>query len=643
MNILGRAMTSAALAAVILPATFNGALADGFGDYRRASKLRLLECVRSYLTELQIGHSSDNESSFQDPNTLEEKILNYAAVNEGIGMLAKEDCVPYLHLTAGDHTLPGPFYQASAEVPFLGEPGLGDILMYNGMGLDGNGMGNHEFDGTIDEFATMLRKARYPFIAVNLDFSEVTVADDVPDIRVGPNAAWCGFSIGKVTRSCWIVAGGQKVGLIGRAPADFFNVIANPEVTLGGLDFVGGRDPDTDQPLVSAVGQVLEQVDRLEAQGVKRIILIDHAQDFTADPLSTGELRGIDIIVPAGSTGFMANTPPNGPFGLLRDGDVAQADYPTIREDSEGRTVLVVNSDQQYRYLGSLRAKFDHAGHIVGYDTDVTGPVPTTAQGVDALERVVRRNLEAPRLVRAVFSALQETPLIQDSFVVIGMTSHPLNGLRDDVRSRETNLGRVAADSTLWYTRQQFPALGVDVALKNGGGIRDSILGPVIIKLTIGAALAFDNQLAIVELTADQLLAAMENAVSRVPALDGRFPQIAGMQLTYDPSQPGIEGLASVTVPSRIVDLVITRANGDEDVLVAGGVAQGDLGRTFVMATNNFLLTGGDGYASLAAGGELAVTAIGEQQILADYIATALLGLVDEVDPPVTPRVVSAD
>lgn len=639
MRLLARVLSLAAVAALILPATTTPVLASGFGHFRGAAKIRLLECVRSYLTEVQIGHSSDNESSFQDPNTLEEKILNYAAVNQGVELLARQDCVPYLHLTAGDHTLPGPFYQAAAQVPKLGEPGLADIGMFNSMGLDGNGMGNHEFDGSIDEFAVMLRAARYPFIAANLDFGNVQLGDGVPRIGIGPDAAWCGYSVGKVVKSCWTIAGGQKLGLIGRAPADFFNVIENPAENLPGLDFVGGREPETNQPLVSAVNQVLEQVELLEAQGVKRIILIDHAQDFTSDPLSASALRGIDIIVPAGSTGFMSNVPANGPFGLLRPEDTAEADYPTVRTDSEGRTVLVVNSDQQYRYLGSLRARFDHRGHIVGYDTDASGPVATTAEGIAALERAVGRSLEAPFVVRKLFDALQNTALIEDSFVVAGTTSHPLNGQRADVRSRETNLGRVAADSTLWYTRQAFPSIGVDVALKNGGGIRDSIIGPVIINLTIGAALAFDNDLAIVELTGEQLIATMENSVSRVPALDGRFPQIAGMKLVYDPTQAPLEAQTAVTTPSRVVELVVTRSDGSTDVLVSGGIAQGDLGRSFVMATNSFLLTGGDGYASLAAGLPLATTTIGEQQILSDYIGTALGGLVDETDPSATPRV----
>jgi 2',3'-cyclic-nucleotide 2'-phosphodiesterase (5'-nucleotidase family) len=628
-----------AAAALCLPSA--PAHADGFGQFRAHARVALLRCVKSYLTELQIGHSSDNESSFQDPNTLEEKVLNYATVNRGLQLMAQQDCVPMLHLTAGDHTIPGPYYQAAAEVESLGAPGLGDIAIYNAMGLDANGIGNHEFDGTIDEFAAMLRRARYPFLAANLDFSQVKLADGVPNIRIAPNGRYCGASRGKVTRSCWTIAGGQKVGLIGRAPADFFNVIEDPANTLGGLDFVGGRDPATNQPLVSAVGQVLEQVELLEAQGVRRIVLLDHAQDFTGDPLSASALRGIDIVIAAGTTGFMAQPAPRGPFNLLREGDTPEADYPTVRKDSEGEMVLVVNSDQLFRYQGNLRVRFDARGHIVDIDKRVSGPVATSYESIRLLEHVVGRRLHTPVAVDKVYQALQATPLIQDAFTVVGQTNFPLNGQRVDVRSRETNLGRVTADSTLWFARSVLP--GVDVALKNGGGIRDTIVGPSIIRLTIQAALAFDNQLGIVELSAAQLIATMENAVSRVPALDGRFPQLAGMTLEYDATLPALEAQLSVTAPSRVRNLRIERADGSTDVLVQDGVSQGDLTRSFVLATNSFLVTGGDGYAALAAATPLLTTAIGEQQILADYIAGPLGGAVSEADPAPAPRVLRLD
>ena len=72
---------------------------------------------------LQVLHSSDNETAFQDPNTLEPKILNFAAVVAGLQAVAEAEGISSIHVTAGDHTLPGPFYEAATEVESLGANG----------------------------------------------------------------------------------------------------------------------------------------------------------------------------------------------------------------------------------------------------------------------------------------------------------------------------------------------------------------------------------------------------------------------------------------------------------------------------------------------------------------------------------------
>jgi myo-inositol-hexaphosphate 3-phosphohydrolase/2',3'-cyclic-nucleotide 2'-phosphodiesterase (5'-nucleotidase family) len=590
---------------------------------------------------LQILHSSDNESAFQDPNTLEPKILNYAAIAAGLQALTADEGIASIHLTAGDHTLPGPFYQASAEVESLGARGLADIAIFNAMGLTANGIGNHEFDSGINDFATMLAAADYPFLAVNLDFSQVELAEGTPAIEIGVDGASVEENAGKVARSAYIEVNGERIGLIGRAPADFFNVIADPATTMPGLDFVGGRNAADNQPLVSAVELVLEQVDLLESQGINKIVLLDHAQDFTGDPLSAQRLRGIDVIVAAGSTGFMARPEADGPFNLLRPGNQPQAAYPTLRLDSQGDLVAVVNSDQLFTYVGNLILTFNEDGKIVRVDPR-SGPIATTADAMAALSEVTGAEVTAPAAVQEIYDALQATELIQDQFRVIGATTATLNGDRAAVRSQETNLGRLAADSTLWFARQQFPDMPADVALKNGGGIRATILGPNVTVLTVNSALAFDNKIAVVELTAAELLAVMENAVSRVPALDGRFPQIAGMTLVYDPSHPGVSDQLALEEASRVQSLVITRADGSEDVLVENFDVQGDLNRAFVIATNSFLITGGDGYQALKAAAEsrgAQTPEIGERQILIDYITEVLGGNVDLVEPLTDPRV----
>ncbi len=594
---------------------------------------------------LQILHSSDNESAFQDPNTLEPKILNYGAIVSGLRTIAPNDGANSIYVTAGDHTLPNPFFEASAEVEDLGAAGLADIAFFNAMGLTANGTGNHEFDAGIDSFATMLAAADYPFLAVNLDFSAVELAEGTPAIEIGEDGQSVEDLAGKVAKSAFIEVGGERIGLIGRAPADFFNVIEDPEETIPGLDFVGGRNAEDNQPLVSAVDQVAEQVALLEEQGINKIILLDHAQDFTGDPLTPDALSGIDVIVSAGSTGFFAAEEANGPFNLLREGDSGTEVYPVVQEDADGNTVLVVNTEQLYRYIGHVIVEFDADGVIVGFDEATAGPVASTEEAIAALAEFSGAEVAVPEDVQSIYDGLVATDLLMEQLEVVGTTATELNGVRADVRGRETNLGKLAAESSLWWANNTFED-GVDIALKNGGGIRATILGPNITVLTVGTALAFNNSMAVVEVSGDELLAIMENAVSRVPAADGRFPQLAGVYLEYDASVEGVSDAESLTETTRVVTLIVTMADGSEVVMVEEGAVVGDLEQTFTIVTNSFLLTGGDGYTALAAAAEARGSedpGIGEREILISYITEALGGEVNIEDPTAEPNVVRLD
>ena len=81
-------------------------------------------------------------------------------------------------------------------------------------------------------------------------------------------------------------------------------------------------------------------------------------------------------------------------------------------------------------------------------------------------------------------------------------------------------------------------------------------------------------------ITGQQILDAMENGVSQVEKGSGRFPQISGMEIVYDPTAPA---------GSRIVSIKI----GGEDL---------DVNKVYKFATNDYALGGGDGYGMLGGG-----------------------------------------
>ncbi len=150
---------------------------------------------------------------------------------------------------------------------------------------------------------------------------------------------------------------------------------------------------------------------------------------------------------------------------------------------------------------------------------------------------------------------------------VVGETIVDLDGERAHVRTGETNLGNLMADMMLAVT-------DADLAFTNGGGIRTSVpAGPITMEQILEVH-PFSNVIVTVEMTGRQILEALEHGVSQYPEHWGGFPQVSGFSFTFDPALP---------VGERIVSLETGGGTPDPD-------------RTYVVATNDFLAAGGDGY-----------------------------------------------
>jgi 2',3'-cyclic-nucleotide 2'-phosphodiesterase (5'-nucleotidase family) len=172
--------------------------------------------------------------------------------------------------------------------------------------------------------------------------------------------------------------------------------------------------------------------------------------------------------------------------------------------------------------------------------------------------------------------ARYESELETELGVALGKSAVELDSLRAHVRTRETNMGNLIADAMR-------AALGTDVGLTNGGGIRGDRTyepGTTLTRKDVLAELPFGNVGVSMELSGGDLRAAIENGVSRVEDTAGRFPQVSGMAFTYDPSRP--QG-------NRIVEITV-------------GGAPLDDARSYTVATNDYIAAGGDGYGALKNG-----------------------------------------
>ena len=142
-------------------------------------------------------------------------------------------------------------------------------------------------------------------------------------------------------------------------------------------------------------------------------------------------------------------------------------------------------------------------------------------------------------------------------------------------------------------------ATGADLAIMNGGGIRADRTydaGTVLTRRDILTELPFGNITQVTELPGSQVLAALENGFSQVEKGAGRFPQVSGMEVVYDPSAEPGSRVSSVTV----------------------GGAPLDMDKLYSLATNDYVLGGGDGYAAL--GGGRILTNVGEGKLVANDV-----------------------
>ena len=62
------------------------------------------------------------------------------------------------------------------------------------------------------------------------------------------------------------------------------------------------------------------------------------------------------------------------------------------------------------------------------------------------------------------------------------------------------------------------------------------------------AVLPMTDPLVVLELTGEQLLAALENGVSQYPKWEGRFPQVSGLSFSFNPNLPSSKRILSNTV-----------------------------------------------------------------------------------------------
>ena len=174
-----------------------------------------------------------------------------------------------------------------------------------------------------------------------------------------------------------------------------------------------------------------------------------------------------------------------------------------------------------------------------------------------------------PEVAAAV--AAFERRLGQEMDVTIATTAVELDSRVATVRTQEAAIGNLIADIMNMM-------MNTDAAVMNGGGIRGGRVyapGTAISRRDVLAELPFGNRAVVVEIAGRDLRRALEEGLAQWPNISGRFPQVSGIALEFDPK----------------------RAAGERIVAITVGGAPLDPDKLYRVATNDFLARGGDGYA----------------------------------------------
>ncbi len=539
-----------------------------------------------------------------------------------------------LVVAGGDTFIPGAFLYAGAdplldEVPSIGSTALGrpDIAIHNLIGVEVSAIGAREWDLGSAVFMGAIggagdwAGADFPFLSVNLDYTADQAAlarfAAVPLDGTATPVPLAGDLKGRLAPVTVVEKGGERIGVVA-ATSQRLAALSSPTGTVA-----SGASADN---LALLASQIQSYVDELLDEGINKIVLVSHLRDLTLEQALAGRLRGVDIIVAAGSharLGDASDTPAAFP------GHAANfaGSYPLLAQDQLGEPMLIVSTDSEFTYLGRLLVDFDAHGRIIEGSLPayaaLAGAYAATTANAAAAWGTTAGNLEATAFqpggkgaaVREVTAALRAVLEAKDR-PVYGFTAVHLEGEFSQARGGETNLGNLTSDANLEALRGAFAGGGAPlVSLQSGSGLTGPIgmvledldgnalkrapAGSVALgkpaggvsQLDVENALRFNHRLMTFETTPQGLKEMLEHGVAAWPN-QGRFPQVGGLLFAFDPARPAGD---------RITSIALLNEDGSAGAALykAGPLAAAMLAQApplLRVVTLNFLANGGDGY-----------------------------------------------
>lgn len=602
-----------------------------------SNTLTVFEINQAVDFKLQLLHLADAEAGLLASQTAP----NLAALVDAFDGTYPNTLI----LAGGDNFIPGPFLAGGTDISVRDELNTltgstismatstnhpiaaVDIAIHNILGVEASTIGNHEFDLGTRVFSDAIRSgsvagwvgANFPYLSANLEFTaDADLSGRYTNTLSGNSTSLVAEAStlkGRIAPSAVITKGGQKIGLVA-ATTQILESISS----VGGVEvkgFTGDGLEMNDMTLLAS--QLQPAIDELKSEGVNKIILMAHLQQITLEQQLAPLLNGVDIILAAGSNTRLGDSNDVAAAFTGHTADFA-GNYPIYTTGSDGLPTVIVNTDNEFTYLGRLVADFDADGVLIVPNLMANivenGAYAATDANVAAAWNTIVGNLPTTAFaagtkgaqVKSLTDAVQSVINSKDGDIR-GYTDVYLEGERNIIRNQSTNLGDITADSLIAAAKPSLPSVTHIAAFKNGGGIRSSIgavevgsglkTPPIanpsankpagaISLLDIENSLRFNNGIMLCETTPTGLKAIIEHGIANAGTSNGRFPQIGGIRFSYDPT---------LSAGGRVRSIVLVDENDNiTGRVVANGVIRSDAPATITVVTMNFIANGGDGY-----------------------------------------------
>ncbi|QTD46721.1 bifunctional metallophosphatase/5'-nucleotidase [Ottowia testudinis] len=463
--------------------------------------------------------------------------------------------------------------------------GKADADLMNTVCFDAMAVGNHEFDdgdGQLKSFIDALYAGacKTPVVAANVRPQVGTpLAPKAADDYLKP------YTVKTIQ--------GVPVGIVG------ITVKAKTQNSSSPL-----RTTAFDDEAVAAQ----RTIDQLKGQGVKHIVLLTH-QGYDADKKLAAQLTDVDVIIGGDSHTLL------GDFSALGSGYASSGAYPTQATNKDGKPVCIGQAWEYSKAIGEMRVSFNDQGEVTACAGQAALLIGDSFKRKDAAGAWVTVDAATQQQITAAVAANKGLKMLAaDAGAAsvlkgysgqvdelkkqpIGNAAQALCLVRTPGESTNRSAGVAGCEDANKLARgsdaaqvvvQSFleASLRADLAIQNAGGVRVPVKAGTITMGDAFTVLPFSNVLVELPVTGAQVAAVLEDAVSAY--LDagqpngGGHPYAAGLRWNLDLSKPKGQRFSKIEVKDR----------------KTGNWSAIDPARTYIVATNDFIAKGQDGYAS---------------------------------------------